>query len=162
MSCHKCMAYTELSTQIKTIMRWFAPMWGDQAEWEVCRDYWFWDISNYGMKILLYLIVFSWTKLSISLESLVRFWWGFQQNKALGVLSQLTYNYKTQFDSARLKTHFAWLHHTCVPAWLNEVLCSKTDFELYLKMRSKVKVCIFDIYWLFIIPNTIITNMFFN
>ena len=33
-------------------------------KWFVCREYWFWDITNYCIKLLLYLIVFSWTKLS--------------------------------------------------------------------------------------------------
>ncbi len=64
-------------------------MWGDQAEWVVCRQYWFWDTSNYSMKIPLYLIVFSWIKLCISLEPWVRFWWGFQQNKAFWLLYQM-------------------------------------------------------------------------
>ena len=55
------------------IMDWqFLPlpvyMWGDQAEWVLCWEYWFWDTSNYSVKFLLYLIVFSYTKLSISLE----------------------------------------------------------------------------------------------
>ncbi len=40
-----------------------AYMWGDQAEWVVCREYRFQDTSNNGMQFLLYLIVFSWTKL---------------------------------------------------------------------------------------------------
>ncbi len=37
-------------------------MWGDQEEWVVYPEYWFWDITNYSMKFLLYLIVFSYTK----------------------------------------------------------------------------------------------------
>ena len=58
-------------------------MWGDQAEWVVCREYWFLDTPNYWTEILLFLIVFSQTKSSISLEPQVQFWWGLQQKKAL-------------------------------------------------------------------------------
>ncbi len=43
-------------------------MWGNQAEWVLCWEYWFWDTSIYSVKFLLYPIVFSYTKLSISLE----------------------------------------------------------------------------------------------
>ena len=81
-------------------------MWGDQVEWVVCRKYWFLDTSTYCLQFLLYLIVFSQTKLFVSLELQVRFWWGFQQNKKL--FDCLTKWIKKQkFDSAWHKTHFA-------------------------------------------------------
>ncbi len=43
-------------------------LWGDQVEWVICREYWFCNTSNYSIKFLSYLIVFSCTKWSISLE----------------------------------------------------------------------------------------------
>ena len=52
-----------------------ATMWGDQAEWILWREYWFWDYGDLYvqyMKFLLYLIVFSWIEFSIfRTESLI-------------------------------------------------------------------------------------------
>ena len=31
-------------------------------------------------------------------------------------------------------------YHNCVPAWLNEAVCGKTDFELEAKIWAKVKI----------------------
>ncbi len=64
-------------------------MWGDQAEWAVCREYWFLDTSTYCLEFLLYSIVLSQTKLSVSLELQVQLWLGFQQNKALWLLCKM-------------------------------------------------------------------------
>ncbi len=52
----------------------------------------------------------------------------------------------------------------CVPAWLNEVFCGKTDFELWAKIWTKVK---FFKFWYissiaFIVSSTITTNTFFQ
>ena len=51
-------------------------MWHDQGEWVGCREYWFWDIVNYTVQLLLYFIVFSITKLTLSLDPQAQFWWG--------------------------------------------------------------------------------------
>ena len=54
-------------------------------------------------------------------------------------------------------------HYNCVPAWLNEALCGKTDFELLAKIWAKLEIFHFwYIHSKSIIPNTIMTNTFFN
>ncbi len=86
-------------------------MWGDQAEWVIRQEYFFWDKTNYSMKFLLYLIVFNWTKLcSVYL-------WN-DKSDSDGVFSKTKlwkcvhkWITKLKLDSDRHKTHFAWSHH---------------------------------------------------
>ncbi len=77
-------------------------MWGDQAEWVVCRGYLFWEITNYSMKFLLYLIVFK-TKLFECFHKWIT---------------------KLKFYSAQRKTHFAWSHHIYTHEWVHRLYTS--------------------------------------
>ncbi len=77
------------------------------------------------MQYLLNHIVFSWNKLSLSLEQKIWFWWGFQQNKALWVLSQINYWTKKLIVSnirLILLDHITYFVH-CMPAQQHLLQC---------------------------------------
>ncbi len=49
-------------------------MWGDQAEWVLCQEYWFWDTSIIVWNSLIVSYFFQLHKIVYILEPYVRFW----------------------------------------------------------------------------------------
>ncbi len=117
-------------------------MWGDQAKWVVCREYWFWEITNYSMNFLCILL--------FSAEQNCVYLWKNYKSDSDGVFSKTKllecfhkWITKLKFDSAWHKTHLAWLHHIYAlsEAWLIRLLTT-CQFYMYNNTLSNKYFCL--------------------
>ncbi len=118
----------------------------DLAELVRSRERWLWDIATKRNVFLLFSIVLSILQL-ITLEPLVRFRWGFQQNVPL-LMRALQSNRKLKMSHVRLQTDVPRSHHifsfkACTSGISSSSVSAKTFIKFVVYFKSK------DIRWWF-------------